>query len=72
MLTHFKASGHRAVFLSESVANHSESVANHKGSSPLKLDRVSIRGKTDDALFAELEVLPLRATNNLSHKFNGN
>jgi peptidoglycan/xylan/chitin deacetylase (PgdA/CDA1 family) len=58
MLTYFEDSGHEAVFLSESVANR-------KKSGPLRLDRVSIHGETDDALFVEVEVLPrLRAIRN--------
>ncbi len=44
-------SGHKAVFLSESVANP-------RGADPFHLDRVSARADSDDALFFELEILP--------------
>jgi peptidoglycan/xylan/chitin deacetylase (PgdA/CDA1 family) len=48
-------SGHKAVFLSESVANR-------RGANPFHLDRVSSRAESDDTLFFEIEVLPrLRA-----------
>ena len=60
---HLERSGHKAVFLSESVANP-------PGADPFHLDRVSTRAESDDTLFFELEVLPrLRAVRNrLSHK----
>ena len=61
---HLEDSGHKAVFLSESVANP-------RGADPFHLDRVSIRVESDDALFFEIEVLPrLRSVRNrLSHYF---
>jgi len=55
---HLERSGHKAVFLSESVANP-------RGADPFHLDRVSIREESEDALFFEIEVLPrLRAVRN--------
>jgi peptidoglycan/xylan/chitin deacetylase (PgdA/CDA1 family) len=59
---HLERSGHKAVFLSESVANP-------RGTDPFHLDRVSTRAESDDTLFFEIEVLPrLRAIrNSLSH-----
>lgn len=55
---HLKESGHKAVFLSESVANP-------RGADPFHLDRVSTRAESDDTLFFEIEVLPrLRAVRN--------
>jgi len=56
---HLQRTGHKAVFLSESVANR-------RGSNPLHLDRVSSRVEGDDRLFLELEILPrVRAVRNL-------
>jgi len=59
---HLERSGHKAIFLSESVANR-------RGADPSHLDRISARAESDDALFFEVEVLPrLRAVRNrLSH-----
>lgn len=59
---HLERSGHKAVFLSESVANP-------RGADPFRLDRVSTRAESDGTLFFEIEVLPrLRAVRNgLSH-----
>jgi peptidoglycan/xylan/chitin deacetylase (PgdA/CDA1 family) len=55
---HLQRSGHKAVFLSESVANP-------RGAGPFHLDRVSTRTESDDTFFFELEVLPrLRAVRN--------
>ncbi len=55
---HLERSGHKAVFLSESVANP-------RSADPFHLDRVSIRAEGDDAFFFEIEVLPrLRAVRN--------
>jgi lipid II:glycine glycyltransferase (peptidoglycan interpeptide bridge formation enzyme)/peptidoglycan/xylan/chitin deacetylase (PgdA/CDA1 family) len=55
---HLERSGHKAVFLSESVANP-------RGADPFHLDRVSTRAESDDTLFFEIEVLPrLRAVRN--------
>jgi peptidoglycan/xylan/chitin deacetylase (PgdA/CDA1 family) len=55
---HLERSGHRAVFLSESVANP-RSVSRHR------LDRINARVDRDDTLFLDLEVLPrLRAMRN--------
>ena len=55
---HLEGSGHKAVFLSESVANH-RGVCQHR------LDRVNARVDRDDTLFLDLEVLPrLRAMRN--------
>jgi peptidoglycan/xylan/chitin deacetylase (PgdA/CDA1 family) len=61
---HLERSGHKAVFLSESVANP-------RGTDPFHLDRVSTRAESDDRLFSEIEVLPrLRAVRNrVSRKF---
>ena len=58
LVEHLERSGHRAVFLSESVANPRRPDLFH-------LDRVSTCAESDDALFFELEVLPrLRAIRN--------
>ncbi len=59
---HLERSGHKAVFLSESVAIP-------RGAHPLELDRISTRAVSDDTFFFEIEVLPrLRAVRNrLSH-----
>ena len=55
---HLKISGHRAVFLSESVANP-------RRPDLFRLDRVNSRANTDKRLFFEVEVLPrLRAIRN--------
>jgi hypothetical protein len=55
---HLERSGHKAVFLSESVANP-------QGADPFHLDRVSTRAESDDTFFFEIEVLPrLRAVRN--------
>ena len=55
---HLKNSGHRAIFLSESVANS-------RHADPFHLDRVSARAASDDTFFFELEILPrLRAIRN--------
>lgn len=55
---HLERSGHKAVFLSESVANP-------RGADPLHLDRISTPADRDDTLFLEIEVLPrLRAVRN--------
>jgi len=55
---HLERSGHKAVFLSESVANP-------RGADPFHLDRVSTRAESDDTFFFELEVLPrFRAVRN--------
>lgn len=55
---HLERSGHKAVFLSESVANA-------RGADPFHLDRVSTRAESDDTFFFEIEVLPrLRAVRN--------
>ena len=55
---HLERSGHKAVFLSESVANP-------RGADPFHLDRVSTRAESDDTFFFEIEVLPrLRAVRN--------
>jgi peptidoglycan/xylan/chitin deacetylase (PgdA/CDA1 family) len=58
LLEHLEHSGHKAVFLSESVANP-------RGADPFHLDRVNSRVDSDDSFFIELEVLPrLRAVRN--------
>jgi peptidoglycan/xylan/chitin deacetylase (PgdA/CDA1 family) len=58
MVRLLQLSGHRAVFLSESVANP-------RGADRLHLDRVSTRAGGDDTLFFEIEILPrLRAIRN--------
>jgi peptidoglycan/xylan/chitin deacetylase (PgdA/CDA1 family) len=55
---HLERSGHKAVFLSESVANP-------RGVNPFDFDRVSTRAESDDTLFLEIEILPrLRAVRN--------
>jgi peptidoglycan/xylan/chitin deacetylase (PgdA/CDA1 family) len=62
---HLERSGHKAVFLSESVANP-------RGADPFHLDRVSTRAESDETLFFELEVLPrLRAMRNQLFRNNG-
>jgi peptidoglycan/xylan/chitin deacetylase (PgdA/CDA1 family) len=56
---HLERSGHRAIFLSESVANPRRPDLFH-------LDRVSTCAERDDTLFFEIEVLPrLRTIRNL-------
>ena len=58
LAVHLKESGHKAAFLSESVANSQDTDLFH-------LDRVNPRVERDDALFLDLEVLPrLRAVRN--------
>jgi peptidoglycan/xylan/chitin deacetylase (PgdA/CDA1 family) len=55
---HLERTGHKAVFLSESVANP-------RGADPFHLDRVNCRVDSDDSFFLELEVLPrLRTVRN--------
>lgn len=55
---HLERTGHRAVFLSESVANP-------RDRDPFHIDRVSARAESNDTFFFELEVLPrLRAIRN--------
>lgn len=55
---HLERTGHKAVFLSESVANR-------QGADPSRMDRISARAVSDDTLFFEIEVLPrLRAVRN--------
>lgn len=55
---HLERSGHKAVFLSESVANP-------RSADPFHLDRVSSRAESDHAFFFEIEALPrLRAVRN--------
>lgn len=55
---HLERSGHKAVFLSESVANP-------RGADLFHLDRVSTRAESDDTFFFEIEVLPrFRAVRN--------
>jgi peptidoglycan/xylan/chitin deacetylase (PgdA/CDA1 family) len=55
---HLGRSGHKAVFLSESVANP-------RSADPFHLDRVSSRAESDHTFFFEIEVLPrLRAVRN--------
>jgi peptidoglycan/xylan/chitin deacetylase (PgdA/CDA1 family) len=56
-------SGHKVVFLSESVANP-------RGADPFHLDRISIQGDSDDSFFFEIDVLPrLRAIRNRLFRF---
>jgi peptidoglycan/xylan/chitin deacetylase (PgdA/CDA1 family) len=58
LASHLRESGHKAVFLSESVANLG-------GADLFHLDRVNPRVESDDSLFLDLEVLPrLRAVRN--------
>jgi peptidoglycan/xylan/chitin deacetylase (PgdA/CDA1 family) len=58
VVRHLKASGHEAVFLSESVANR-------RNADPYHLDRVSTCASNDAALFLDLEMKPrLRAIRN--------
>jgi peptidoglycan/xylan/chitin deacetylase (PgdA/CDA1 family) len=58
LASHLRESGHKAVFLSESVANL-------EGADLFHLDRVNPRVQGDDSLFFDLEVLPrLRAVRN--------
>jgi peptidoglycan/xylan/chitin deacetylase (PgdA/CDA1 family) len=58
LAAHLRHSGHEAIFLSESVANH-------RGTHSYHLDRVSTRAESDDSFFFEIEVLPrLRAIRN--------
>ena len=53
-----RLSGHKAVFLSESVSNP-------RGAECLRFDRVSIHANKDEAFFFEIEVMPrLRAVRN--------
>jgi peptidoglycan/xylan/chitin deacetylase (PgdA/CDA1 family) len=60
---HLKRSGHKAVFLSESVANP-------RGADPFHLDRISIQADSDDTFFFEIDVLPrLRAIRNRLLRF---
>ncbi len=55
---HLKNSGHRAIFLSESVANP-------RRADLFRLDRINSRAQNDKTLFFEIEVLPrLRAIRN--------
>jgi peptidoglycan/xylan/chitin deacetylase (PgdA/CDA1 family) len=55
---HLERSGHKAVFLSESVANP-------RGADPSHLDRISTPAEREANLFFEIEVLPrLRAVRN--------
>ncbi|HEX4004995.1 MAG TPA: polysaccharide deacetylase family protein [Acidobacteriaceae bacterium] len=55
---HLERSGHRAVFLSESVANP-------QNADLFRLDRISTCAESDDAMFFEIEVMPrLRAIRN--------
>ena len=51
LLAHLQRSGYEAVFLAEGRANSSRPHGSH-------LDRVSIKGNTDAALFSEIEILP--------------
>jgi len=58
IVRHLRASGHEAVFLSESVANSG-------GGDGFRFDRVSSHADSDEAFFSEIEVLPrLRAMRN--------
>jgi hypothetical protein len=60
---HLRSSGHKAVFLSESVANT-------RGADSFRLDRISVRAERDHTLFFEIEVLPrLRAVRNRLSSF---
>jgi peptidoglycan/xylan/chitin deacetylase (PgdA/CDA1 family) len=62
---HLKRSGHKAAFLSESVANP-------RGADPFHLDRISTRAESNDTLFFEIEVLPrLRAVRNRFSRKSG-
>lgn len=55
---HLQLTGHKAVFLSESVANE-------RGADRFHLDRVSAHAESDEAFFLEMEVMPrLRAVRN--------
>jgi peptidoglycan/xylan/chitin deacetylase (PgdA/CDA1 family) len=55
---HLERTGHQAVFLSESVANP-------RNADPSRLDRISTRAESDNAMFFEIEVLPrVRAIRN--------
>lgn len=57
--SHLLDSGHKAAFLSQSVANK-------RGAGPFPLDRVSPRAHSEGAFFSEMEVLPrLRAIRNI-------
>ncbi len=59
LLGHLQLSGHKAVFLSESLVNP-------RGANPYCLNRVSTIAGSDDTLFREIELLPrLRAIRNL-------
>jgi peptidoglycan/xylan/chitin deacetylase (PgdA/CDA1 family) len=59
LLEHLEHSGHKAVFLSESVANP-------RCADRFHLDRVSTRAESDQNIFSEVEVLPrLRAVRNI-------
>jgi peptidoglycan/xylan/chitin deacetylase (PgdA/CDA1 family) len=61
IVTHLRLTGHKAVFLSESVANCNNT---------FRFDRVSTRAKSDAALFFEIEILPrLRAIRNSLSRF---
>jgi peptidoglycan/xylan/chitin deacetylase (PgdA/CDA1 family) len=58
LASHLELSGHKAVFLSESVANP-------RGADLFHLNRVNARVDSDDSFFLDLEVLPrLRAVRN--------
>jgi peptidoglycan/xylan/chitin deacetylase (PgdA/CDA1 family) len=58
LVEHLERSGHKAVFLSESVANS-------RGADLFHLDRVSIHAESDETFFFEIEVRPrLRAVRN--------
>jgi peptidoglycan/xylan/chitin deacetylase (PgdA/CDA1 family) len=58
LAAHLARSGHKAVFLSESVANP-------RGADPSHLDRISLQADSDDTFFFEIDVLPrLRAIRN--------
>lgn len=58
LAAHLEASGYKAVFLSESVANQ-------RGGNPFHLDRVSSCAANEEMLFCDLEILPrLRAQRN--------
>jgi peptidoglycan/xylan/chitin deacetylase (PgdA/CDA1 family) len=55
---HLRRTGHEAIFLSESLANPTNG-------NRFRLDRVSVRARSDAELFSELEVLPrLRTVRN--------
>jgi peptidoglycan/xylan/chitin deacetylase (PgdA/CDA1 family) len=73
LVRQLQLSGHEAVFLSESVANH-------RGADRFHLDRVSARAESDGALFFEIEVLPrlrtirdrlLRTAHQAPHRWEG-